>query len=379
MFRNMAQVLMTRSHLRQAFLFLFGSLLYGQAPAQHKTTHVIWVMTDGLRWQEVFTGAGQNFLTRENSADEELVKKAFWRESASERRKLLMPFLWSIVARDGQIYGNRDLGSEASVLNGLNFSYPGYNESLTGIPDPRIYSNDKKNNPNLTMPEWLNNKPAFKGTVAAFAAWDTFPFIFNVSRSGLPVNAGYEPFTALPGNANITLLNTLKADSPRDWDDEPFDNLTFHTALEYVKQRKPRFLYLSLGETDDWAHGGKYGEYLRSAHRVDEYLKLLWDTVQSMPEYRGVTTLVFSPDHGRGLGAEWRTHGQKIPESKYIWMAFMGPDTPALGERKNIIPVTQNQLAATVAELLGEDYHAAVPASGVRITDVTAAPAAPGR
>jgi hypothetical protein len=80
------------------------------------------------------------------------------------------------------------------------------------------------------------------------------------------------------------------------------------------------------------------------------------DTVQSMPEYRGQTTLIFSPDHDRGDGRKWRDHGGKVPSSKYIWMAFLGPDTPALGERSNIPAVTQNQIAATLADFLGEDY-----------------------
>ena len=91
-----------------------------------------------------------------------------------------------------------------------------------------------------------------------------------------------------------------------------------------------------------------------------------------MPEYRGNTTLIFSPDHGRGKAArhKWRDHGRKIPDSKYIWMAFLGPDTPALGERFNIAPVTQNQIAATLAAFLGEDYSAAVPKAGKPIADV---------
>ena len=38
----------------------------------------------------------------------------------------------------------------------------------------------------------------------------------------------------------------------------------------------------------------------------------------------------------RRAPAEWKSHGEKIPDSKYIWMAFIGPDTPALGERSNI-------------------------------------------
>lgn len=141
--------------------------------------------------------------------------------------------------------------------------------------------------------------------------------------------------------------------------------------MEYLKSRKPRVLYLSLGETDDWAHGGRYADYLDSTHRVDAYLRSLWELAQSMPEYRGNTTLIFSPDHGRGKAPrKWRDHGQKIPDSRFIWMAFLGPDTPPLGERARIPAVTQSQIAATLAAFLGEDYNSAVPQAGKPIADV---------
>ncbi len=139
-------------------------------------------------------------------------------------------------------------------------------------------------------------------------------------------------------------------------------------------------MYLSLGETDEWAHAGRYADYLRAARLADSYLRELWQTLQSMQQYRGKTSLIFLPDHGRGEApVEWKSHGQKIPNSKYIWMAFLGPDTPALGERKQIAPVRQNQVAATIAALLGEDYPAAVPKAGKPIAQLTpGSPESPG-
>ena len=89
-----------------------------------------------------------------------------------------------------------------------------------------------------------------------------------------------------------------------------------------------------------------------------------------MPEYRGKTTLIVLPDHGRGLGKKWTSHGERIPASRETWMAFLGPDTPALGERKQGTVVTESQVAATIAALLGQDYHTAVPKSGVAISEV---------
>ncbi len=361
------------------FLTILGAILWAASPlcaqtsAGYKTEHVIFVMTDGLRWQEVFSGAAESLMNKKNGkvADENSLKKTYWRETPGARRETLLPFVWGVMAKQGQIFGNREKGSDAYVTNGLFFSYPGYSETLCGFADPRIESNDKVLNPNVTVLEWLKNRPSFQGDIAAFGAWDVIAAVFNPERSKLTVNAGYDPFAAIPDTPSLELLNHLKAETPRVWEDEPFDAIPFYTAVEYLKARKPRVLYLSLGETDDWAHEGKYTEYLDSAHRVDSYLRALWELVQSMPEYRGNTTLIFSPDHGRGKAPhQWRDHGRKIPDSKYIWMAFLGPDTPALGERTNVAPVTQNQLAATLAALLGEDYAAAVPKAGKPITDV---------
>jgi hypothetical protein len=354
------------------FLAMAASLL-GQGTAERKTRNIIFVMTDGLRWQEVFDGADVSLMTKKNGKvdDPAALKKAYWRETTEERRALLMPFLWSVIRKEGQIYGNREKGSDAFVTNGMNFSYPGYNETLCGFADPRISSNNKFMNPNATVFEWLKKKASFHGDIAAFGAWDLFPYIFNAERAGFLVNAGYEPLTSISG-ARVELLNLLKAETPRVWDDEPFDPIPFYTAMEYLKERKPRILYLSLGETDDWAHAGNYKEYLNAAHRADDYVRVLWETVQSIPEYRGSTTLIFSPDHGRGNDQhnKWKDHGAKDPDSKYIWMAFLGPDTAPLGERAHTEPVTQNQIAATLAALLGEDYPADVPKAGRPIKDV---------
>ena len=167
-----------------------------EARPRPTTRNVVLVTTDGLRWQEVFRGADDSLLNKKDGgvADPDALRRAFWRETPEARREALLPFLWTTVARQGQIFGNRDKKSLADVTNGKNFSYPGYNELFTGSPDPRIDSNAKRPNPNVSVLEWLNRKPAFRGEVAAVASWDLFPFILNVERSGLTVNAGWMPF-----------------------------------------------------------------------------------------------------------------------------------------------------------------------------------------
>ena len=130
----------------------------GEAPLRTPVDNVLIVTFDGLRWQEMFGGydATLNNKTDGGVSKPEPLEVRFDRPTPEARRAALLPFLWSVVARDGQILGDPSRGSRVRVTNGLRFSYPGYNEMLAGFADPRVDSNDKKVNPNLTVLEWLN-------------------------------------------------------------------------------------------------------------------------------------------------------------------------------------------------------------------------------
>lgn len=339
------------------------------------TRNIVLVTTDGLRWQEVFRGAEESLLNKKDGgvANVEALRREYWRDGVEARREALMPFLWKTIAREGQLYGNADKGSTARVTNGKNFSYPGYNELLTGAPDPRIDSNDKNDNPNVSVLEWLNGKRDYQGKIEMVGSWDLFPYILNVKRSGLPVNAGWEALAPAGKTLNESqvLLNQVMMQSPRLWENCRHDAFTFPVAMETLKLQAPRVLYVSLGDTDEFSHGGRYDHYLRAAHDVDANLKQLWDALQSRPEYRGTTTMIVTTDHGRGDPPRgWRDHGAKTKGSDAIWIAVLGPDTSPLGERKDTAGVTQAQVAATLSAFLGEDYQAAVPTAAPPIADV---------
>lgn len=360
-----------RSSIVVLSVFLAGAFLAPRpaVPSGDDAPNVILVTTDGLRWQDVFSGADAKLMTpAEGVAKPEALKKTYWRDSPEERRRTLLPFLWGTVAREGQIYGNRWRQSSVRASNGLSFSYPGYNEMLAGFPDPRIDSNKKRSNPNSTVLEWLNRKPRFERRVAAFCSWDVFPFILNRERSGLLVNAGWEPTDERPLREAAELGEQAGREIAEPWGASRFDVLTFQAALEHLTRRNPKVLYVSLGETDEWAHAGRYDEYLTAARRADGFVKRLWETAQSLPGYRGNTSLVITTDHGRGEGQAWRDHGAKVPGSEDIWLAVLGPRTPALGEQAGGEPLTQSQVAATVAALAGEDYGASVARAASPVT-----------
>jgi hypothetical protein len=142
-------------------------------------------------------------------------------------------------------------------------------------------------------------------------------------------------------------------------------------VFEHIPRKKPRLAFIGFGETDEWAHAGRYDLYLGAAHKFDEFVGRLWNLVQSIPQYRNKTTFILSTDHGRGSGlSSWKDHGEKIPESDALWVAVIGPDTRPLGERFETNPITLGQVAATMAALLGKDFPGAFPKAAAPITDV---------
>ena len=344
----------------------------GAAP--RKTETVVFIVSDGLRWQEVFNGAEGALLNNDtlnwNPIAE--LKAQYWREDPKERRKLLLPFLWGTVAQQGQLLGNQALGSAATVTNPYWFSYPGYNEMSSGVADAHIDKNEFGPNPNVTVYEWLNQQPALKGRVEIFGTWGVFHDIFNDKRSHLPVRAGTTLVDAQDHSVEGRLFTELYQTTTPLEDKDPYDAF-LHVALRRHLQggHRPRVLFVGYGDTDTWAHLARYDALLQTAHSFDTFVGNLWAQMQAMPEYRGKTTFILTCDHGRGSGPKlWEDHGVKQPGSQNIWMAVMGPDTPPLGERAKTPAVTQAQLAATVADLLGYDFRAFKPAAAPSLLPV---------
>ena len=354
--------------------FILPPAARAQASPALKTRNVVLIVSDGLRWQEVFTGADPLLLNEKNGGiweKEAQLKREFWRADVNERRKALFPFLWGTVATHGQLFGNQTKGSIARVTNGFAFSYPGYNEMVTGHPDARINSNEYGPNPNVSVFEWLNGLPELHGRVSVWATWATFKDIFNVQRSHLPLQVGWD----LPYHGQLTprqeLLNELYRTTTRLDDEDVYDAFQQIPLLDSFADHQPRLLFVGYGETDNWGHAGRYDLVLHSAHVFDHFVEQLWDTLQRLPAYRDQTTFIITTDHGRGSGpVEWKEHGVEEKGSENIWIAVMGPDTAALGERTQTAEVHQAQIAATAAALLGKDYRQAVPAAAAPIADV---------
>lgn len=344
------------SHTLKLLIAVLCALaLPGHASARGtEDQRLILITLDGTRWEDVFRGPDPVLVENSHFTDEDLKEsvEAAW-FNVPDRAAALMPFLHGVMGKQGVLYGDQDHGQCMKVANDMWFSYPGYNEILTGRPDDTITSNDKNYNRNVTFLEWLEKQPGFAGKVEAIGTWDVFPYIINDKRSGVPVNAG------LDGRY-------------------PTDTLTARLALEALRTSKPRVLYIGFGDTDELAHVGDYDQYLTAMNRIDDFIGQVWELVEADPAYRGHTTVIVTTDHGRGNRPDesWLEHSSKtylemypaylrdytatgIEGSGDIWFAAIGPGVT--GREAMPAPgacLRQSQIAASALTALGQDWKA---------------------
>jgi hypothetical protein len=328
------------------------ALLAGSLTAQTAAQNVILVTADGLRWQELFRGLDP-VLAKEKTAhmsEADPRYERYHRASEVESRQALLPFFWKQFAPRGVVLPN------VHITNHFRVSYPGYSEILTGrTQDEVIKGNDPIRNPTQTVLEFLRLKLGVsKEQVAVFASWDHFRYIAESAEGQIVINAGYQTLEGRNVPPRIAELNRYQFHVLTPWDEARHDFFTGELALEYMKSVKPRVMFVSFDETDDWAHDHRYDRVLDSIAEFDKFLERLWNQIESMKEYRGRTAVVITSDHGRGSTIDdWHGHGAKTVGADRIWLAIAGPGTPAKGEVRDA--AEQRDIAPTILKLMGID------------------------
>jgi hypothetical protein len=345
--------------MKTAILLILFTIGFIALPAQEKAPNVFIITTDGFRWQEVFNGGDPLIMTNPKyTKDTALIQALYGGATVAERRQKLLPFFWSVIARQGQLYGNRQYGNKVDVKNPYKISYAGYNEIFTGYADPKLVPNTAYPNSNTNLPAFLNNFDDYKGKVVAFSSWNVFPYILNEAQSGFPVNSGYE---RNPAGDTTDIVDRVQ-DSIHHKSACRFDMLTFFMAKEHIRQQHPKVMILGLGETDEFAHSSRYDMYLQRANDVDKMIAELWYIVQTDPFYKDNTTFIITTDHGRGKKATtWPTHHLFVKGSGEIWLAMLGRGIAGMGEMTSPQQLYQNQVAQTIAQLLGKEFIASRP------------------
>jgi len=328
------------------------------APNLPVTENVFVITTDGFRWQELFNGADSSILFSETfTPDTGTIASLYWDSSPDERRKKLMPFFWNVLAKKGQVFGNRKYHNKVDVANPYYISYPGYHEIFTGTIDPEISSNRKITTTHINVLEYLAAQQRFEGKVAAFTSWDVFPYILNRTNGAFLLNSGYSNSSSETAG-NPLLVDAIQNKIVLDKTATRHDELTFLAATEYITKFHPRIMFLGLGETDEFAHAGRYDLYLNHANQVDKMIARLWHMVQTTPGYKDHTTFIITTDHGRGSKTgKWTSHGAFISGSSQTWLAVIGPGIKPAGEIKEEGQFFQQQMARTIAGIVGMEFN----------------------
>lgn len=315
------------------------------------------ITLDGFRWEEVFNGADSSLIRDPGiNTDTSLTKALYWDSNPNERRKKLMPFFWNVIARQGELYGNRKYGNDVNVANPYALSYPGYSELLTGKVDYSIWKNEKRKNQNKNILEQLNASSAYTGKVAAFTSWELFPYILDKEEKGSYVlNSGLQKIDGQDLSPAQLLINHLEQQISDKDAVTRYDELTYIACKEYVLRNRPSVVLLSFSGTDNAGHANRYDQYLQQANNADRMIGELWRLLQSIPNYEGRTTFLITTDHGRGKKSSWSDHGFFVSGSSQTWYALLGNKVVPHGEMRTKTQIYEKDLNALIPEILSRN------------------------
>jgi hypothetical protein len=303
---------------------------------------VVLVVLDGVRWQEVFDGVDPALARRHG------ISPSSWPNPAD-----LMPNVHRIVEAEGLAIGAPGHGAEIAASGPQFISLPGYIEIFAGKPDLGCFRNDCMPAPMRTIVDEVRDAGDTRD-VALVTSWP------NIARA-----ASMEPgFVLTAGRKLVDREDMLRADAstaalldqgakappfPGFGDYRP-DAFTTRVALRRLAVSRPRFLFVGLGDADEYAHRGDYAGYLRAVHASDTFLGDLTALLRSMGARGRHTTVLVTADHGRAHN--FVDHGARFPESGRVWLVAAGADVADRG----LVAASRHTLsdvAPTVRALLG--------------------------
>ena len=303
---------------------------------------VVLVVLDGVRWQEIFNGI-----------DPAMARQRRMTGGEADPRSL-MPNLHRLIESDGLAIGAPGHGGEISATGPQFISLPGYIEIFAGKPDFGCYRNDCAPAPARTVADQVEDASGVDD-VALVASWP------NIARAASAVPG----FALTAGRKLVAREDTLRGDPatarlldqgarasafPGDGEYRP-DSFTKPIALRVLASARPRFLFVGLGDADEYAHRNDYRGYLGALRSSDEFLGALTETLHSMGSRGRHTTVLVTTDHGRAYN--FMDHGPASPESGRVWLVAAGPDVRGRGLVAAGRHHTLSDVAPTVRALLG--------------------------
>lgn len=325
--------------------------------------NVIFITWDGVRWQEFFHGT--------DPLQPEVV-----------RREPLFTRFWSEVAPRGVVYGNREAGHPvAEVSNDVFISLPAYMSMFAGHRMNCLMNDCSRIQSETVIDRMVDELGLTPREVAGFASWRQIALAFTRRDGIMTSNVSVQSLDDGSDDPELAELNRLQATDLPPWNrgpkncggiagDEPagpdsirpahsarWDRYTWSQATRYLRTHRPRFLYIGLGDTDEYGHRDEYPQYLNAIRENDERLAELVRTLDSMGDYGARTAIVLTTDHGRGSVSQWGWHGTPaLPGARRVFAYIMPPRSGSA--RFEVLPAEttafrHSDLRPTIEALLG--------------------------
>lgn len=295
---------------------LIAAMLLAASPAgstsdEASSGNVVLVTLDGVRWQDFFR----------------------------QGPEAVFPRFWAKYAAAATIFGDPKTGERFEVSTPSLLSLPAYQEIMTGH-HVSCGSNQCGRVADETLIDELV-RAGFGSRMRVVASWSKIAYA--TSANDYPfVDAGFH-----------------EGDAATPWWFARFDKSTWARAMVAVETR-PKFLWISLNDADEWAHRGALDNYENILRRYDRWFDELVTTVRALDGYAENTTFIITTDHGRGDGPEWTSHGAEYPMAQQAFAVVLGPGTGHPRERHDS---GHQALRPTMEALLG--LGPAVPLPGV--------------
>lgn len=296
--------------------------------------NVILVMVDGVRWNDFFHGQDPSLSGGKSGP----LMETFHRE----------------VAPQGVLFGDRLAGNTMLVGNPIKKSLPGYQSIMAGATQPCGSNECGRIKVETVQERLLRELKLDSRKVATLASWKGIAHaVEHVEGRGF-VNTGVEPMRDTYGDTESAELNLRQESDLPPFGDARWDKYTWAHAMRYVRVHRPRFLFVSMNDADEFGHAGKYDEYTSALRRYDQWMKELVALLDTLGDYGKSTTILMTTDHGRGNGPkDWRHHRSSIEGSQHVFLYARNLATLSRKPGPKISEITHLNIRPTIEALLG--------------------------
>ena len=236
------------------------------------------------------------------------------------------------VLSDWAVFGDHTKGSRVTTSSIRPLSMPGYHALMAGFTTP-CADNDCDRIAVQTLPERIIADLSLQQSeVGVFCSWAAIP-------------------RSVASQSPVSFILDSAIDPAAPWPNARLDAQTIVRAMRYLEGYRPRFLWISLLDTDEFAHRDQREGYDLSLEQIDQWLVVLQEKLVEM----GVaeqTTIILTTDHGRGRGPFWTSHGS-IPAATQMWLAATGPWVGMSGVVSGGPRIHQADVRPTIEALLG--------------------------